>query len=685
LPYLHSLMHCVEMNWMAIVVGPSGSGKTQLIRNVAAFAGQRLDEIPMNNAIDASDLLGGFEQIDLGRYFQVLKNTAAEIVQCLMKQQIVDPHMGDMTAMVATWRRLGARSLVTGQQDDLAQTVADFYALKSEFENRMDPLSALMQTMARQLDVFGKLASNQALSVGRLEWIDGALVRAIEHGLWILIDNANLCSPSVLDRLNSLFENDGFLVINERGLVDGQVKLLRPHPDFRLFMTVDPAAGGEISRAMRNRGVELCIVDTDMNSGDFQKALAMKTELADAQFTHGLLDMAKQAQNVLASNGVHQHIDLREVLTAARFSVELLQRGLTAFDVALQYGVKRICIQPRLGSSVDHDMQLATGTGKENEVVLRGLMLDNSALAMTQLSGSLFTTIDTNASKQIRHFIRYYFGLSSPAHAAVRRQLAECMDEHVKFGLEAMERHSLLSQLERRHGEMMQAMGMHVDAAPLDIGFNVDWRPSRILISEPDYERYQAGLRSVMLAVWQMYIQDDVRKHLDATATTKQSKMSLAQLSHAVSTGRVSAAGIPNGRIVGQLVAVLHRCIDAIGTVLSGVVAVDSEAVQSLLFAVEFWWSNMSTATELDLTQLSTVLKMTLKRARNVNIESMHGVSNDLAALSKLIAVEGNVKSMVSLWKHFSAGSIAYSQDAAMLRDEFSQLMISFQKGAHLL
>jgi midasin len=44
---------------------------------------------------------------------------------------------------------------------------------------------------------------------GRFEWVDGELARAVAHGGWVLLDNANLCNPAVLDRLNSLLEPDG--------------------------------------------------------------------------------------------------------------------------------------------------------------------------------------------------------------------------------------------------------------------------------------------------------------------------------------------------------------------------------------------------------------------------------------------------------------------------------------------
>ena len=50
----------------------------------------------------------------------------------------------------------------------------------------------------------------------RFEWIDSVLVSMIEHGGWAVFENANLCNPSILDRLNSLLEEGNqSLAINE--------------------------------------------------------------------------------------------------------------------------------------------------------------------------------------------------------------------------------------------------------------------------------------------------------------------------------------------------------------------------------------------------------------------------------------------------------------------------------------
>lgn len=70
----------------------------------------------------------------------------------------------------------------------------------------------------------------------------------------------------MLDRLNSLLDPGGDLLISERGLdSNGDLVRLKPHPEFRLILVVDentaPSGGysNNISRAMRNRGVEMVL------------------------------------------------------------------------------------------------------------------------------------------------------------------------------------------------------------------------------------------------------------------------------------------------------------------------------------------------------------------------------------------------------------------------------------------
>ena len=47
-------------------------------------------------------------------------------------------------------------------------------------------------------------------------------------------------TAQVLDRLNPLLEPGGELLLNEAGAPGGRPRILRPHPNFRLVLSVDP-------------------------------------------------------------------------------------------------------------------------------------------------------------------------------------------------------------------------------------------------------------------------------------------------------------------------------------------------------------------------------------------------------------------------------------------------------------
>ena len=67
------------------------------------------------------------------------------------------------------------------------------------------------------------------------------LVNAIEHGEWAIFENANLCNPSILDRLNSLLEEGNHTIsINEQGLhKDNNLREVKAHHDFRPIFLIN--------------------------------------------------------------------------------------------------------------------------------------------------------------------------------------------------------------------------------------------------------------------------------------------------------------------------------------------------------------------------------------------------------------------------------------------------------------
>jgi len=77
-------------------------------------------------------------------------------------------------------------------------------------------------------------------------------------------------------------EPSGSITVNERGAVDGKPLVIHPHPNFRMFLTVNPHYG-EVSRAMRNRGVEIFMLQPYWALDDISGYNAEDIELKDVR------------------------------------------------------------------------------------------------------------------------------------------------------------------------------------------------------------------------------------------------------------------------------------------------------------------------------------------------------------------------------------------------------------------
>ncbi|XP_035472852.1 midasin isoform X2 [Scophthalmus maximus] len=286
---LESLMKCVEMGWMTILVGPTASGKTSLVRLLALLTGHRLRVMAMNSAMDTTELLGGFEQVDIMRPWQQVLESVDYIVAMVIRRGLMSLDVGiqDTEFLLQTWG-LFCHWL---KEEGLQKTGG---TVNSEALNKLEVIILLLQKLNTKLKVFTDMSKLQmdftllkerlaqledGWTNGGFEWLDGMLVQALQAGDWLLMDNVNFCSASVLDRLNALLEPGGSLTINERGVIDGKTPQITPHPNFRLFLTMDPVHG-ELSRAMRNRGVEVYIPGE--HEGVCWDALDLKTVLHTA-------------------------------------------------------------------------------------------------------------------------------------------------------------------------------------------------------------------------------------------------------------------------------------------------------------------------------------------------------------------------------------------------------------------
>lgn len=270
LPTLKSLAQSVKMNWLSILVGPTATGKSSIVQILAELTGNELQVLPVTSAMDVSDLLGGFEQVDYNRNLESLFDKIETITIQTVRNIWMNGGNSQWKANKFFGRLYHYKCLPTtsgdASENDMLQFKHRIQFLLHHceeltkyvkiYEVVWDKLIEIINTLENLQSKIAKASSVNA--GGKFEWVDSLLVKSIIEGSWLVLDNVNLTSAAVLDRLNGLLESNGVLSIPERG----EFSEITPHPNFRVFFTMDPKYG-EISRAMRNRGVEIFLLRPD--------------------------------------------------------------------------------------------------------------------------------------------------------------------------------------------------------------------------------------------------------------------------------------------------------------------------------------------------------------------------------------------------------------------------------------
>jgi midasin len=134
---------------------------------------------------------------------------------------------------------------------------------------------------------------------GSFKWKDGIVTEAMRKGHWLLLDEMNLASAGILERLNSIFD-DRTLVVTE----GGRTEAIEAHQDFRIFATQNPEAYAgrqPLSDAMKNR-LHIIWVD-EMKPADMvevvskQSNIDSSTLLQMAMFHKTVADLAAHDRN----------------------------------------------------------------------------------------------------------------------------------------------------------------------------------------------------------------------------------------------------------------------------------------------------------------------------------------------------------------------------------------------------
>lgn len=315
---IESVLICIKQNLPCILAGPSGSGKSALLQHVAALSGKGLVTFPMNADIDTMDLVGGFEQRDPLREVNValheLRQTLHESILSGLPEA-APQHAVDL---------LGALEDVDAQNGNNSQLLSLIQGLQSQ----ISPDSQLATLLARTHSL---LLRPVGIRDPTFEWLDGIIVHALQKGQWLVLDNANLCSASVLDRLNGLLEPNGNLIINEHCGPNGEPRIIQPHPDFRVFLTMDPRYG-ELSRAMRNRAIEIHLDHHGAEKPAYlQRVAQVESNLSRFELLNAAVSIDATENSAIAPFAA-DNLSLSDLPALARYQSNFMNPGVKQAD-----------------------------------------------------------------------------------------------------------------------------------------------------------------------------------------------------------------------------------------------------------------------------------------------------------------------------------------------------------------
>jgi len=257
---LEAIARCVQKRWPCLLVGKSGSQEACLFHGLSELLGAKLCEIALSPSSDISELIGCFEQVDSHERargaIRSLKVIATEFLLCGPSADAA--HVADLLFQLSSVHERNVKDSVA-VASSLASFICELPVLVLSNARRHE-VSTIMRILAESL------AADKTTPTGIFVWKDGPLIEAMTNGYWLHLKNANLCHAAVLDRINPVMEPDGSLVLAEcaaesRDRPGTQRRRIECHPNFRIFLSMNPEHG-EISRAMRNRCVEISLPES---------------------------------------------------------------------------------------------------------------------------------------------------------------------------------------------------------------------------------------------------------------------------------------------------------------------------------------------------------------------------------------------------------------------------------------
>lgn len=238
----------VASNEPVLLVGETGTGKTSSVQYLARQTGHKLTVINMNQQSDSADLLGGYKPVDLKYVIGPIRTEFEDLFRSFYN---VEKNKKFLSHIETCYETENWTALTTLMKQSYKSAVSRLTSEKKE------------KNLAKWLPFGHKLVKleQQVKAASRLSFafIEGSLVKAMQKGHWVLLDEINLASSEILECLAGLLEDKNETIhLIEKG---DKVPIKR-HPDFTLFACMNPATDvgkKDLPVGLRNRFTEFFI------------------------------------------------------------------------------------------------------------------------------------------------------------------------------------------------------------------------------------------------------------------------------------------------------------------------------------------------------------------------------------------------------------------------------------------
>ncbi|KAK9869491.1 hypothetical protein WA026_003245 [Henosepilachna vigintioctopunctata] len=329
---LERIMCCVISAEPVLLVGETGTGKTCTIQYLASTIGQKLVVINMNQQSDSADLLGGFKPVDLKFVIGPLKK---EFESVFCEYYVIEKNRKYLDMLSLCYNSERWLDLMKLMQQAYEAAIRRLRHDINPLNERKRPLGE--EESSTKLEK-KKLIKLRWMSIGeKLEkinlqlkqktalafsFIEGTLVKAVQKGYWVLLDEINLANAETLECLSGLLEgSNGSLCLFERG----DKEPIKRHSNFTLFACMNPSTDvgkRDLPPGLRNRFTEFYVHElTEKNDLmllviNYLEMLGLKeTELN--KVVDFYLKVRQEAElNLLDGIGHRPHYSLRSLCRA---------------------------------------------------------------------------------------------------------------------------------------------------------------------------------------------------------------------------------------------------------------------------------------------------------------------------------------------------------------------------------